>query len=154
MLDRHVLNEYPVRIGALVVASTLVLTSSFFGFISLVSGTTGGIEGRVPYYVLATAVVFVVTLVTFDDRGYPGVPILVTTIGVAIAAFSFVTLAVEGAVFALTFPGEVFGSHLVIYLTAAGLICTGFGYWVLHHWREFGEPHPEPMEFGDEDGGR
>jgi hypothetical protein len=125
------------RVVALVAAATVVLTAAFVGVVALVKGRAHGVGGRVPFYVLAGAVVFVTTLVVLEDPMEGGLPILTTTVAVSVVGFALVALGGEGLVYAFSYPGKVFGSSLVVYFLAAALVCTGTVYWGLNHWREF-----------------
>jgi hypothetical protein len=127
---------YVQRAVAVVAASTVVLTAAFVGVVALAEGATAGIRGRVPFYVFGGAALFVATLVSLEDPEEGGVPILTTTVGVSAVGFVLLSLASEGVVYAGRHP-DVFGSNLVVYFLAAGLVCTGTVYWGLNHWREF-----------------
>ena len=120
-----------------IVGFSVVLTAGFVGLVALVSGDTSAIGDRVPYYLLATAVAFVVTLKKLDDGRTDGLTVLVATTGIALGAGSLFSLSVEGVIYGVTNPGDVVASQLVVYFLAAALICTGLGMWGLQHWREF-----------------
>ncbi|MFB6072193.1 MAG: hypothetical protein ABEJ88_04405 [Halobacterium sp.] len=128
---------YLRRAVALVAASTVVLTAAFVGVVALAQGRTAGAGGRVPFYALGGAAVFVVAMVTLEDPEEGGVPILTTTVAVSVLAFALLSLGGEGAIYAARFPGRVLGSSLVVYFLAAALVCTGTVYWGINHWREF-----------------
>jgi hypothetical protein len=128
-----------VRAGLVVAASTVVLTASFMGLLALVRGTITDPGSRLPLYVLLAAVVFVVVLFTLEDPVEPGIPVLTTTVGIALAAFTLISLGGEGLVYVVSQPGSLLASQLVFYFVAAALICTAVGYWGVHHWREFVE---------------
>lgn len=125
------------RAVALVAAATVVLTAAFVGVVALVKGRAHGVGGRVPFYVLGGAVIFVTTLVLLESPMEGGLPILTSTLGVSAVGFALIALGGEGLVYAFNYPGSVFGSSLVVYFLAAALVCTGTVYWGLNHWREF-----------------
>lgn len=127
----------PGRLFGAVVGFTLIMTASLVGIVALVSGETTGIRGRIPYYVLMTAIAFVVTLWKLDDTSVDGVTVLIATSGIAICCGALFGLAVEGLVYGIEDPERIVAEHLVVYFIAAGLICTGLGMWSLRHWREF-----------------
>ena len=58
--------------------------------------------------------------------------VLIAVVGLVLVGF-----AGEGVVYAVRDPEAVFGRQLIVYFVAAALICTGLGYWLLRHWREF-----------------
>lgn len=126
-----------LRVGGLIAICTLLLTASFIGILALLSGNIGNYQARVPWYLVAGALVFVGTIVLLEETGSAGRPILGTAVLTAVLMFSLVALGVEGVLFTLENPETVFVSRLVLYLFAAGLIGTGIGYWGLKHWREF-----------------
>lgn len=125
------------RTGGVIVASTLALTAAFVGVVALLNGGVDGAVGRVPFYVLAGAVVFVASLLLLDHEDVAGQTVIVATTVLGVVALVVVGLGVEGIFYAIEEPGEVFGDRLVVYFVAAGLICTGLTYWGLNHWREF-----------------
>lgn len=139
MAHSSVTSDHPVlaRIGALVVACSLALTLAFFGLIALGTGSAAGLSGRVPFYVLASAVTFAAALIGLDRRNWDGRDLLAFSIVLAVVAFVLFTLGLEGVVFAITHPGESLGSRRFLYLLAAAMVATGFGYWFVSHWPEF-----------------
>lgn len=130
------------RVGGLILASTVVLTASFIGLVAFLTGFVSAIEQRLPIYVLLTAIIFVVVLVSLDNEDAPGRPVIVTTITVAALGFLLLTLSGEGLRYAVAKPDELVSSQLVFYFVAAALFCSGVGFWALHHWREFTEDRP------------
>lgn len=128
---------YLQRAVGVVAAATVLLTAAFVGVVALADGNTAGIAGRAPFYVLGGAVLFVATLVALEDPEEGGVPILTTTVAVAVLGALLLALAGEGVLYAGRNPGNVLGSSLVVYFVAAALVCTGAVYWALNHWREF-----------------
>lgn len=124
------------RLGALVVACTAVLTLSFVGLVSLATGDAGNVGGRVPYYVLGTALSFVGTILVVDGPSRDGRAVLIVAGSVAGATFVLLSLGAEGLRYAIQNPETVLVSRSGLYLVAAGLIGTGVGYWALRHWRE------------------
>lgn len=133
------LQEHPfaVRAGILVICSTIVLTASFLGLLAVVRGAVTEPGTRLPVYVLLTAIVFVVVLFRLNDPDRPGLPVLTTTVGVGIGAFTLISLGGEGVVFVLSRPETLVSSQVLLYLIAAALICTAIAYWGVQHWREF-----------------
>lgn len=125
------------RIGVGVVLSTLALTASFVGLLALLTGEAVDLGSRLPVYVLAMSIAFVVVIVLSELRERDGRIVLATAVGVSMGAFVLVTLAGEGLVYASREPEAVVASTLVFYFLAAGLIATGLGYWGARHWREF-----------------
>lgn len=134
---QRIRDRLPWRVLGVVVGVTVVMTASLVGIVALVSGEMSGVRGRLPYYVLVTAIAFVAGLWKLDDEGVDGVTVLIATSGIAIASGALFSLAVEGLRFGVRNPGEIVASQLVVYFLAAGLICTGLGMWGLRHWREF-----------------
>jgi len=129
--------ESLARVGALVAACTLLLTTSFVGVLALVSGLSPGLGRRLPVYVLLMAGSFVATLILGEQRRRDGRQILVTAAGVGATVFLLGSLSGEGLFYAAANPTEVFDPTLILYFVAAGLIGTGLGYWGVRHWREF-----------------
>lgn len=126
-----------LRVGALIVVSTGLLTASFVGVLAFAKGAITGVQGRIPWYLVVGAITFVATIVLLEAYGSEGRLIMLTSLVMTTIALVFVPLAVEGLLFATKHPAEVIGSQLVLYFFAAGLIGTGIGYWGLKHWREF-----------------
>lgn len=125
-----------------IVGFTVVLTASFVGVVAFLSRETGGIQGRLPFYVLAAAIAFVVLLWYLDDVGQEGTAVLLAVSGLTAVSFVLITLSMEGTVYAIREPTRVFNPQLIVYFVAAALICTGLGIWALHHWREFTSQTP------------
>jgi len=120
-----------------VLVSSLVFTTSFVGGLGLLSGALVATQSRLPVYVLGMAIVFVAAmfgLITYDADG---VTAMLGSVGISLLGFVLLGLTGEGIVYAIRYPDRVFGSQLVIYFLAAGLIGTGLGYWVVSYWREF-----------------
>lgn len=124
----------------LISVSTLLITSSIVGVLALTSGATDGIGARVPYYVLATALVFTGLLVALEQRLDDGSQIISTSGAVAIVSLFVVSLSIEGLLFAFHQPDQVL-THLLPYFVAAGLVSTGLIIWAVRHWREFTTQH-------------
>lgn len=120
-----------------VVGSTAMLTAAFIGLAAAVSGELRpGIISRLPFYVLAFSVVFLLALWKLDDRTRDGFTVLVASSGMGLVAGILVTLAGEGAYFTVSDPALVVEQVALLFLSAA-IICTGLGFWVIRHWREF-----------------
>ena len=129
--------ELLARVGVLVLLSTLVVTAAFVGVVAALSGPVENFTQRLPFYVLVASIVFVVFVVLFDSRGLDGQTVLISSLAVAISSFIVLSLGGEGVVYLLTNPEKLIASQLIVYLIAAGLVCTGVAYWTLRHWREF-----------------
>lgn len=127
------------RVVGYVGVSTLFLTAMFYGIVAVITGSVTAFEQRLPVYVLVAAIAFVVVVVMLEDEDAPGTPILAGTVVVGVMAFVGVSLSGEGLLYALANREAVVSSQLFFYVLAAGLICTGIGYWAVHHWREFAE---------------
>lgn len=126
-----------LRVWGLILASTVVLTVSFIGVVAFVTGFVSTIERRLSIYVLITAIIFVIVLISLEDEDAPGWPVIVTSVTIAVLGFLLVTLSGEGLRYAMANPAELVSSQLVFYFVAAALFCSGVGFWALHHWREF-----------------
>lgn len=126
-----------VTIGGLIAACTLVLTASFIGVLAFAHGRVDGLPGRVPWYLIVGAAVFVATIVLLEGTGASGAEIIVHSLVIGVVGFVLVTLSVEGAVFTVKHPQAVLVSRLPLYFLAASLAATGIGYWGVKHWREF-----------------
>jgi hypothetical protein len=128
--------KYVGILVGLIAASTLLVTSSLVGVLALTEGLVDGIGGRVPYYVLATAIVFVVLVVVLEMNLDDGSRIITTSVVVASVSLVVISLSVEGVLFGVQFQDRLF-SNLLPYFLAAGLISTGLIIWAVRHWREF-----------------
>jgi len=128
-------SRYGLAVG-LITASTLLVTSSLVGILALTEGLVGGLGARVPYYVLAAAVVFVGLIVFLEYKIDDGARIITSSVVVSLVALIAISLSVEGLLFGLEYPNRLF-SNLLPYFLAAGLISTGLIIWALQHWREF-----------------
>ena len=124
------------RLGLLVVACTAALTLAFVGVVSLATGHAGNVGGRVPFYVLGTALAFVASLLVVDGHRRDGRMVLAVAGAVAGVTFVLLSLGAEGLRYAVVHPENVLVTSSGLYLVAAGLIGTGVGYWALSHWRE------------------
>lgn len=120
----------------LVIVSTLLVTSSLIGVLAVTEGLVDGVGGRIPYYVLAAAAVFVGLVVVLETRYDEGSQILSTSVIVAATALVVISLSFEGFFFGLKYPSKLF-SNLMPYFLAAGLISTGLIIWAVRHWREY-----------------
>ncbi|MFB6179904.1 MAG: hypothetical protein ABEI77_09305 [Halorientalis sp.] len=125
------------RTAGFIVGSSLILTASFVGALGLSTGAVGPVQSRLPFYILGMAVIFVVAMFGLVKYEADGMTAMLGAIGISIVGFLFVSLTSEGVLYASKFPGRVFGSQLVVYFLAAGLIGTGLGYWLLFFWRDF-----------------
>jgi hypothetical protein len=133
MVDRDAV----VRGAGLVVAATVVVTIAFVGLLALVTGHTEGLKSRFPFYVVALSVAFTTLVLTLERFLSDGRNILLTAVVLSITIAIVVALDVEGIRYAVANPDELVASQLLLYLVAAGCLCTGLVYWSIHHWREF-----------------
>lgn len=135
----RVSNTVPTRFVAVVGIFTIVLTAAFVGILAFINGNVSGASTRFPYYVLATAVAFVISLwkLEAENENVDGITVLIASTGIAIGSGILFALAVEGFRFGVYNTGEILPSRLIIYFLAAGLVCTSLGIWGLKHWREF-----------------
>lgn len=133
----EVRERYFVRTGVLAGVSTVVITASFIGILAIMENQLSGIGTRTPWYLVFGALVFTATVVFLERNDVIGRVIIGTAIALAVVSFTLSMLTVEGVIYTLRNPEEVFVSQLVLYFLAAGLVGTGFGYWAIKHWREF-----------------
>lgn len=140
-----------LRASAVILGFTAVLTADFVGILALIERSDPDVASRVPLYTLAMAGAFVATIYSFARYGADARTVLLSATGFGVTAFVFVGLAVEGVVFALASPGRVFGSQLVIYFLAAGLMGTGVGYWLVAYWRDLVEESGPPARVDNPD---
>ncbi len=129
--------EYYARTSALVVIFTVILTTSFVGIMSLITGDATDTARRIPWYVFFTAVVFVGIILVMEAANSEGRLVIRAAVTSALLGFLLIILAGEGIIYAITHPDEVFNSRLLLYFLSAAVIATGLGYWALRHWREF-----------------
>lgn len=120
-----------------VLGSTILLTASFLGVLSLLTNQTSGFSDRFPIYVLVMAIGFVTALFILERPSLEGTQILVVTLGLTVTIFVTVTLAGEGINYAIQHPEDVFDPDLILYLVAAALIGSGLAFWSVRHWREY-----------------
>lgn len=136
MLD-DIRDQYFFRTGLLVGFSTLVLTATFVGLLAFIEGHVPGLDSRIPWYLVASALGFTTTILFLEQYHSDGRMIITSAAIVTVASLILLSLSVEGLLFAVDQPEKVFVSQLVLYFFAASLLSTGFGYWGLKHWREF-----------------
>ena len=129
--------RFYLRISVIIAFCTIVLTFSFVGVLAFVSGEPETPLARLPWYLVVGAAAFVASIVMLEEVGGRGRDVLVTATVNGIFLMVIATLSVEGMLFTIQNPDEVFVSQLVLYFLAAGLAGTGIAYWALHHWREF-----------------
>ena len=137
--------RFYTRISLVMAACTLVLTFSFIGILAVIAGEVSAPAGRLPWYLVLAAMAFVATIVILEVYGATGREIIVTASITGIWAFVVVTLSVEGIIYTINNPEEVFVSQLVLYFLAAGMLGSGIAYWALHHWREFTGRPPDRL---------
>ena len=135
-VQRRQVNERVLRVGGVVVGSTLALTMSFFGLIALVTGAAEGALSRLPIYVFALAASFVGALVALEDLSVDAETVLGAAAGASFTNFLLVALASEGTIYALRSPQEVVSSQLFVYVLSAGMMATGLGFWLANHYGE------------------
>ncbi len=131
-----------LRISLLIISCTILLTASFVGFLALISGRVDGSESRIAWYIAISAILFVSTIVLLEFHGADGRTILVSATVTGVLSFALIYFSIEGVIFALIHPEDVFVSQLILYFFAAALVATGIGYWGLRHWREFTSEYP------------
>jgi len=129
--------EAVVSGAGLVAASTVIVTVAFVGLLAVVSGETSGLADRFPFYVVVLSIAFTALILTLERYLADGRNILLTAVVLSITIAIVVGLDVEGILFAIENPDQLVASRLVLYLLAAGCLCTGLVYWSVHHWREF-----------------
>lgn len=134
-----------LRIGALIVACTILLTGSFVGFLAAIAGELQNFDSRVPWYLVVGALVFVGTIILLEINDADGRTIIVTAGVFGTLAFLLVSLGIEGYVYTYYNPDEILDERLILYFLSASLVATGVGYWGLRHWREFAAQQPESL---------
>lgn len=135
---RDALREHlPYRGLVVVLAATLCVTASFIGVLSVVEGHAAGIRNRLPYYLVLAGGVFASFIVVLENYISDGTRIIIVSVITAVLSGVVLSLAVEGLVYAVRFPGELVASQIALYMLAASFICTGMVYWGVRHWREF-----------------
>ena len=132
------------RVVVVIAVCTLLLTAAFIGVIAHLTQPVTGLFDRVPYYLVVGALLFVGTIVLFEESVDDGSRIIVSALVTSLFGFALVGMAAEGIRFSVMNPGQIVTSQLVLYLFAASLIGTGVGYWALNHWREFSGGDAEP----------
>ena len=126
-----------LRIGLLIIGCTILLTANFIGFLATIDGRIDGSRSRIAWYLVLSAVFFVVTIVLLELNNADGRTIIVSAVVTSVVSFILVFFSIEGLLFAIEHPEEIIVSQLIIYFFAAALVATGIGYWGLRHWREF-----------------
>ncbi len=129
-----------LRASVAVFLSTIVVTMSFIGLLALLRADYSAIEGRLPFYLIIMGVVFVATILVLEYYGTGGQVIILTAVVIGGLSFVASLLSVEGLVYTIEHPERVIVDQLVYYFVAAGLICTGLGFWAVNHWREYVAP--------------
>ncbi|MFB6309594.1 MAG: hypothetical protein ABEH64_00290 [Salinirussus sp.] len=128
--------QYAGLFVVLIALSTLVITASLAGVLALTEGLVRGVGARIPYYVLAAAIVFVALVVFLEYQLDDGSVIITTSTVVAAVSLFAISLSFEGILFALENQSSLF-ANLLPYFLAAGLFSTGLIIWAVNHWREF-----------------
>jgi len=136
-MDFDASHRVMLRIGALIVACTLLLTINFVGIIAALSGDITGLDTRIPWYLLVAAIIFVATIVLLESSGTDGKTIIVSALFTGVSAFVLILFGGEGVLYTLDEPETVLDPQLTLYFFTAALVATGLGYWGLRHWREF-----------------
>lgn len=137
-VDVGMVERAAVAKGAgLVISSTVAVTVAFLGVLSLITGVATGLSQRFPYYVVAFTVAFTALVISLERYLDEGDQILLTATILSVTIGILFMLDVEGLIYASTNPGEIVASQLLLYLIAAGCLCTGLVYWGVHHWREY-----------------
>ena len=124
------------RVGGLILAGTLALTLAVFGVVAIATASTRGIGGRLPFYVLGMAVVFVVGIIGIEQHVHrPDANRVLWAASVfSLGGFVFLLLAGEGLLYAARNADTVLAAERVLYMVAIGFIGTGVGYWGLRNW--------------------
>jgi len=65
--NKRINRDTVAQAGLFVVGSTIALTASFLGIVGLLTGEVAGLATRLPFYVLATAVAFVGSIIVFEE---------------------------------------------------------------------------------------
>lgn len=144
-MDLDTRQQMVLRIAVLIVISTVILTASFFGVIAAASGEISGLDTRMPFYLLASAMVFVSTIVLLEFYDTDGKTIITSALFSGISALVLSVFSVEGVIFAANNPDNLIVNQLVVYFVAAALVATGVGFWALEHWREFTEDYTNSL---------
>ena len=129
--------QFFVRIAVIMGTCTLLLTFSFVGILAIISGDLSEPTSRLPWYLVVAALAFVAVIVLLEVYGATGREIIISALMTGVWGFIVTALSVEGVIYAISHPQEVFTSQLVLYFLAAAMLGTGIAYWALHHWREF-----------------
>lgn len=137
--------RFLTRALLLIGVSTFILTASFVGILAILSGASTGVADRVPFYLIVLGLAFVGTILLLEEYGTEGRLIIVTAAVTSLLTFISTALTVEGALYAVRFPEDVFVSRLVYYFITAALLGTGIGYWGVRHWREFVQTAPDGL---------
>ena len=137
MASLEPVSRFYLRISGIILLCTLVLTFSFIGILAFVAGEPETPLRRLPWYLVVGGVGFVATIVLLEQVGGRGREVLLTAIVNGIVLMLLASLTVEGVLYTIANPEQVFVSQIVLYFLAAGLVGTGIAYWALHHWREF-----------------
>lgn len=133
MVDRDAV----VRAAGPVVVATLAVTVAFLGLLSVVTGRSSGLVARFPAYVVVLSIAFTGLVLTLERYLADGRSILLAAVVLSITIAVVVALDVEGLLYAIDNPDQIVASRLILYLLAAGCLCTGLVYWGINHWREF-----------------
>jgi hypothetical protein len=142
-LERTVDRTMLARTGALVGCCTAALTAAFVGVVALVTGTAGGVDSRLQFYILAGAVAFVASLLVLEESRHEGKTVILGAVGIGLTSLVLVGLGTEGVRYAMAQPRTVLSSSLLVYLVAAALIASGLGYWSVRNWRLVGQRFPD-----------
>lgn len=126
-----------LRLGGLIFVSTCLLTLDLIGILAFVDASPPEFWARFPYYLLAAASMFVGSLFYLEGQFSNGGHIILSAVGIGAMGLVVVAMAVEGLRFSITSPGNVFTKNVLVYFLTAGLLCTGLGYWIIRHWREY-----------------
>ena len=125
------------RITVIIALCTLIITFSFLGVLAFIAGEPEAPLARLPWYLVIGAAAFVASIVLLEQMGGRSRDTLVTATVNGVFVIIIATLSVEGFLYTVRNPEEVFVSQLVLYFIAAGLAGTGVAYWALRHWREY-----------------
>ena len=122
--------------GVQVIFFTLVFTLAAVGLVGLINGQNTGSDERLGFYVLFSSVVFIVTIYSIEKtKRKNAMDIMKVVIAITIFGFVLVSLSGEGLVRIVQGTGYTLQTYL--YLVTGGLLCSGVGWWVIRHWKEY-----------------
>ena len=115
----------PIVGGSIVVVAVMVV-----GAASIVTGSAPGFEVRLPTYVLAGAVGFVVALLAMRYSPRERRTVLRSAAVAGVGGFAVATLGTEGVVYTFL----VVASDRMLYAVSAAVVVCGLVYWSYRSW--------------------